>query len=68
MKYLVKALYIMIITLIFSCIESQQREGAEGSLEIQGEETGSMRTGPGPGVNAPLDSVTNILPDTIIIN
>jgi hypothetical protein len=68
MKNLLKALSIMIIPLMISCVEPQQREGAEGSLEIQGEETGGMGTGSGPGVNAPLDSVTNILPDTIIIN
>jgi hypothetical protein len=60
---------IFFIMLLFSCDgETGQRGSENGDIRIQGEETGGMGTGPGPGVEVPLDTAQNIQPDTIIID
>lgn len=67
MKNLKTFLLVIFIPILFSCNEGRQQEDREEDLEIQGEETGGMGTGPGPGVDVPLDTTENITPDTIEI-
>jgi len=58
----------MVFCTLFSCNDGgRQQDGNEEGFTIQGEETGGMGTGPGPGVDVPLDTAEDIQPDTLII-
>lgn len=62
-------LFFASFSLLYSCDgNNTQQENNDGDLEIQGEETGGMGTGPGPGVDVPLDTADNIEPDTVVID
>lgn len=66
-----KALFILSIFsmgFLFSCDSENKRQASEDEeYKIQGEETGGMGTGPGPGVDASMDS-TELEPDSVTIN
>lgn len=65
-----KALFILSIFsmgFLFSCDgENKSQTSEDEEYKIQGEETGGMGTGPGPGVDASIDS-TEIGSDSITI-
>ncbi|CAN5268760.1 hypothetical protein BH23BAC1_BH23BAC1_37420 [soil metagenome] len=69
MKNLFCCILFTFSLLFISCDgDTQQRETEETDLIIQGEETGGMGTGPGPGVDVPLDTTQNYEPDTVIVD
>lgn len=70
MKNMIRLLLIFCFPLIISCNESNRQQETnenEEDLRIQGKETGGMGTGPGPGVDVPLDTAGEITPDTLIV-
>lgn len=54
-------------SILYSCDgNNPQQENDDEDLEI-GKETGGMGTGPGPGVDVPLDTAEKIEPDKVVV-